>query len=91
MENLDSSWCMDSRSMLLNLGVTLLFGCPNHLLNILDVRQPPTIDHRYYNHYNTIEVRIEGGVIAKRKASIYNAKSLTGMDPSSPKKIKKMW
>jgi hypothetical protein len=72
--------------MLLNLGVTPLFGCPNHLLNILDVRQPPTNDYRYHNHYNTIEVTIEGGVISKRKASIYNAKALTEMDPISPKK-----
>jgi hypothetical protein len=101
VENLDSSWCTDSRSVLLNPGVAPQFGCPNQPLNIPHVQPPATtyyygtgtqkeeMDYRYYNHYNTIEVPVVGGVISKSSGLIYNAKVLIEMDPRSHNKSKK--
>ncbi|XP_058734562.1 uncharacterized protein LOC131606331 [Vicia villosa] len=94
VENLDSSWCTDSRSVLLNPGVVPQFGCPNQPLNIPHV-QPPlstyyygtgTPKHEYnYNHgHRTVEAKVEGGVISKTFGLIYNAKQLVQLDPRSP-------
>ncbi|KEH28932.1 hypothetical protein MtrunA17_Chr4g0007631 [Medicago truncatula] len=100
VETLDSSLCTDSRSVLLNPGLSPQFGCPKQLLNIPDVRpQPPTT--RYYgtgkpklvfSDYNgshqIVEEKIEGGVISKKKVSIYNRIVLTELDPRSSNKSK---
>jgi hypothetical protein len=99
VETLDSSWCTDSLSVLLNPGLSPQFGCPNQLLNIPDAQpQPPTTFYygtgipkpkydSYHGHY-VAEEKIEGGVISKTKGSIYNAKLLTALDPKSPTKSK---
>ncbi|AES87036.1 DUF674 family protein [Medicago truncatula] len=84
VESLDSSWCTNSRSMLLNPGVAPHFGCPNQPLNIPHV-QPPLTTYYYgtgtpkqeYNchyGYQTVELTIEGGVISKSHGLIYKAK-----------------
>ncbi|CAI8600963.1 unnamed protein product [Vicia faba] len=97
VENLDSSCCTESRSVLLNPGVLRQFGYPNQPLNIPNV-QASTATYYYgtgipkqewdnrYNCYHTIEVKVEGGVISKTRGLIYNAKALTGLDPRSPNK-----
>jgi hypothetical protein len=102
VENLDSSWCTDSRSVLLNPGVAPQFGCPNQPLNIPHVQPAVTTyyygtgtpkeetDYRYSSIcYNTIEVPVVGGVISKSSGLIYNAKVLIEMDPRSHNKSKK--
>jgi len=96
VESLDSSWCTNSRSMLLHPGVAPQFGCPNQPLNIPHVKTPTATyyygtgkqekDYRYTNRYSTIEVPVVGGVISKTHGLIYNAKALTDMDPRSPNK-----
>ncbi|XP_061336653.1 uncharacterized protein LOC133283755 [Gastrolobium bilobum] len=77
VETLDSSWCTDSRSVLLNPGVVPQFGCPNQPLNIPDIKP-----RKYYygtgtirqvsGYYRTEEVVRTGGVISKSQASISN-------------------
>ncbi|PNY12496.1 hypothetical protein L195_g009127 [Trifolium pratense] len=99
VENLDSSWCTDSRSVLLNPGVAPQFGCPNQPLNIPHVQPPlttyyygtgtPKQEYNYNYGYHTVEVPIQGGVISKTNALIYNAKGLIEMDPRSHNKSKK--
>jgi hypothetical protein len=99
VENLDSLWCTDLRSVLLNPGVAPQFGCPNQPLNIPHIQTLTTTyyygtgtpkqerDLRYSSaRYNTVEVPVVGGVISKTMGSIYNAKALTAMDPRSPNK-----
>jgi hypothetical protein len=100
VESLDSSWCTNSRSMLLNPGVAPHFDCPNQPLNIPHVH-PPLTTYYYgtgtpkqeynssYYGYQTVELKIEGGVISKSHGLIYKAKALTEMDPRSPNKLKK--
>jgi hypothetical protein len=81
VENLDSSLCTDSRSMLLNAGIAPQFGCPNQPLNIPEIQPPPTTyyygtgihNEKYRVFTDSLEVKIEGGVISKTKGSIYNA------------------
>ncbi|AES86950.1 DUF674 family protein [Medicago truncatula] len=74
-----------------------VFGFQNQPLNIPVVLTPSIayyygtgtpkigsvhgISHGIY--YNTEELKIEGGVISKSERSIYNAKSLTALDPRS--------
>jgi len=98
VENLDSSWCTDSRTVLLNPGVAHQFGCRNQPLNIPEV-QPPPITYYYgagtpkqkfmlrdvlgRDYYDTVEEKIEGGVISKSHEIIYHAKSLIALDPRS--------
>ncbi|XP_045833631.1 uncharacterized protein LOC123924712 isoform X1 [Trifolium pratense] len=99
VENLDSSRCTDSRSVLLNPGVAPQFGCPNQPLNIPHVQTPATTyyygtgtlkeerDNCYSSvYYNTIVVPVVEGVISKTTGSVSNAKALTAMDPRSPNK-----
>ncbi|MCH81840.1 DUF674 family protein, partial [Trifolium medium] len=95
VENLDSSLCTDSHSVLLNPGLAPQFGCPNQPLNIPDVKHPTYYygtgtPKQVYNNYGcqTIEVNIEGGVISKTKGSIYKAKLLTALDPRSSNRSK---
>ena len=97
VENLDSSWCTDSRTVLLNPGVAHQFGCRNQPLNIPEVQPPPityyygtgtpkqVFTHRVHwrDHYDTVELKIEGGVISKSHELIYHAKSLIALDPRS--------
>ncbi|CAK8574926.1 unnamed protein product [Lathyrus sativus] len=97
VENLDSSWCTGSRSVLLNPGVIPQFGCPNQPLNIPHV-QPPLATYYYgtgtpklYNNnygHRIVEVKVEGGVISKTKGLIYNPIHLIELDPRSPNKSK---
>ncbi|XP_061336654.1 uncharacterized protein LOC133283756 [Gastrolobium bilobum] len=93
VETLDSSWCTDSRSVLLDPGVAPQFGCPNQPLNIPD-RETPNYyygtgtfrqipDYRYEHGYRAEVVRT-GGVISKSQASISNVRSVTALDPRSP-------
>lgn len=97
VETMESSWCTDSRTVLLNPGVAPQFGCPNQPLdlNIPDVEvELPTyyygigtpkrfFDYDYFCYRTTAET-IEGGVISKLQGSIYEARPLTELDPRSP-------
>ncbi|XP_045830738.1 uncharacterized protein LOC123922037 [Trifolium pratense] len=93
VETLDSSWCMDSRSVLLNPGLPPQFGCPNQLLNIPDAQAQPANTYyygtgtpkpkydSYHDRYNIVQEKIEGGVISKTIGSIYKGRLLTPLDP----------
>ncbi|XP_057458753.1 uncharacterized protein LOC130749415 [Lotus japonicus] len=99
VETLDSSWCTDSRPLLLNPGLAPQFGCPNQPLNIPDV-EPPTYyygtgDTRQkinvyepYQGYVDKVVTIEGGVISKSSGLVYDPRTLTALDPRSPNRSK---
>ncbi|CAJ2655888.1 unnamed protein product [Trifolium pratense] len=98
VETLDSSWCMDSRSVLLNPGLPPQFGCPNQLLNIPDAQAQPANTYyygtgtpkpkydSYHDRYNIVQEKIEGGVISKTIGSIYKGRLLTPLDPKFPNK-----
>ncbi|KAK7286868.1 hypothetical protein RJT34_22189 [Clitoria ternatea] len=95
VETLDSSWCTESRSVLLNPGVAPQFSCPKQPLNIPNVETPPI--YYYYGEgtfeddypFNTRrETIIEGGVISKSDRSIISVRRLTALDPRSPKRLK---
>jgi len=100
VETLDSLLCTDSRSVLLNPGLSPWFRCPNQLLNIPDVQpQPPTtcyygtgtpklVFSDYNNGHQIVEEKIKGGVISKKKVSIYIPRVLTALDPRSSNKSK---
>ncbi|WJX43066.1 hypothetical protein P8452_30219 [Trifolium repens] len=100
VETLDSSWCTDSRSVLLNPGLSPQFCCPNQLFNIPNAQaQPPTTYYygtgtpkpkydSYHGGHITVEEKIVGGVISKTMGSIYKAKQLTALDPKFPNKSK---
>lgn len=96
VENLDSSWCTDSRSVLLNPGVIPQFGCPNQPLNIPQVQLAtyyygtgtPYQQHNYNYGTRTFELKVEGGVISKTKGLIYDPKHLIELDPRSPNRSK---
>jgi hypothetical protein len=98
VETLDSSLCTDSRSVLLNPGLSPQFGCPKQLLNIPDVQPPTTcyygtgtpklVFSDYNGSHQIIEDKIEGGVISKKKVSIYKPRALTALDPRSSNKSK---
>lgn len=89
VESLDSSWCTDSRSMLLNPGLAPQFGCPNQPLNISDVETPTTYYYgtgskKHDPYYGMRQIQFVGGVISKSYGSVYEAKTLTSLDPRSP-------
>ncbi|MED6167323.1 hypothetical protein PIB30_001746 [Stylosanthes scabra] len=94
VETLDSSRCTDSRSVLLNPGVAPQYGCPNQPLNIPEGELPT-----YYYGKGTWEpdplyssrkreVTRSDGVVSKSNSGIVNVKSLTALDPRSPKRLK---
>lgn len=96
VQTLDSLWCTDSRSVLLNLGVAPQFGFPKQPLNILDVGLPtyyygtgrPETYKDYNGYQRTREVTIEGGGISKSQGLIIKARTLFALDPRSPDRSK---
>ncbi|KAL1368536.1 hypothetical protein HN51_022687 [Arachis hypogaea] len=96
VETLDSSWCTDSRSVLLNPGVAPQYSCPNQLLNIPEEELPTYYygkgtyepePNPYYSNRKR-EVTWTGGVISKSNSDIAGVKLLTALDPRSPKRLK---
>ncbi|XP_057745363.1 uncharacterized protein LOC130963248 [Arachis stenosperma] len=91
VETLHSSWCTESRFVLLNPGIVPQFGCLNQPLNIPDVEPTYYYGKGVYekdNHYGRIEVPRSGGVISKSDHDIVSAKRLTALDPRSPNRSK---
>ncbi|KAL6559499.1 hypothetical protein OROGR_004616 [Orobanche gracilis] len=103
VETLDSSWCTDSRSLLLNPGLAPQFGFPNQPLNVPDIEleipsyyygtgifETKTVFDPIYLDHLTKQVAIEvnGGVISKSMELVSNPKTLTLLDPRSPNRLK---
>lgn len=97
VENLDSSLCTCSHTVLLNPGVAPQFGCPKQLLNIPHAEHPlyyygtgtsKLVFDSFYKRYINAETKIEGGVFSKKPESIFNGRTLTALDPRSPNRSK---
>ncbi|MED6167333.1 hypothetical protein PIB30_001756 [Stylosanthes scabra] len=91
VETLDSTWCTESRSVLLNPGIVPQFGCLNQPLNIPDVEPTYYYGKGTYekdNYYGRKEVTRSGGVISKSNHDIVSVKRLTALDPRSPDRSK---
>ncbi|KAI5391973.1 uncharacterized protein LOC127105903 [Lathyrus oleraceus] len=97
VENLDSSLCTCSHTVLLNPGVAPQFGFPKQLLNIPHAEHPlyyygtgtsKQVYDSFTHCYENVEAKIKGGVFSKKPESIFNGRTLTALDPRSPNRSK---